>query len=139
MMKTSAEKPRPGGSIIGNSSIAALRANAGPTPYAASKAAIVSIVQTMAFQLSGTGIRVNAVCPGIIKTDMTASIFDDAREKGEEDKIGQLNPLQRAGSPDEIARVVLFLASDASSYLNGQALAVDGGLSAVHPSVVGKL
>ena len=75
----------------------------------------------------------NAVCPGLIETGMTRSLFEAARARGSEDRIGQLNPLQRHGVPEEIAAAALFLASDAASYVNGQALAVDGGLSAMLP------
>jgi len=78
-------------------------------------------------------VRVNAICPGLIETGMTAPIFDRARAKGTDDKIGQLNPLRRAGQPKEIAAMALFLASDEASYVNGQAIAVDGGLSSSHP------
>ncbi|KAI0180772.1 NAD(P)-binding protein [Hypoxylon sp. FL1284] len=139
MQKTSASKPTPSGSIIGTASVAGLRSNAGTTPYAASKAAVVSLAQTVAYQLAGTGVRVNAVCPGIIETGMTAPTFEAARARGTEKKIGQLNPLKRGGRADEVARVALFLASDEASYVNGQAWAVDGGLSAGHPYVLGKL
>jgi NAD(P)-dependent dehydrogenase (short-subunit alcohol dehydrogenase family) len=90
-------------------------------------------VQTTASTLTGTGVRVNAICPGLIETGMTRPIFERAREHGSEGKIGQLNPLQRAGQPDEIAAMALFLASDEASYVNGQAFAVDGGLSSTHP------
>jgi NAD(P)-dependent dehydrogenase (short-subunit alcohol dehydrogenase family) len=139
MLKTSASKPYPSGSIIGTASVAGLRSNAGPTDYSASKAAVISLMQTCAYQLVGTGIRCNAVCPGLIETGMTKSTYEVARARGSEKKIGQLNPLRRGGVADEIARAVLFLASDESSYVNGQAWAVDGGLSAGHPFVPGKL
>ncbi|KPM35369.1 hypothetical protein AK830_g11207 [Neonectria ditissima] len=139
MMKTSAEKPQPSGSIIGTASVAGLRSNAGSTPYSASKAAVVSLAQTMSYQLAGTGVRVNAICPGLIETGMTAPMYEAARARGSEKRIGQLNPLKRGGRADEIARVALFLGSDESSYVNGQAWAVDGGLSAGHPFVPGKL
>ncbi|KAF2870009.1 hypothetical protein BDV95DRAFT_497770 [Massariosphaeria phaeospora] len=139
MRKTSAEKPYPGGSIIGTASVAGLRSNAGPTDYSASKAAVISLMQTCAYQLAGTGIRCNAICPGLIETGMTKTTYDAARARGTERKIGQLNPLQRGGQPDEIARAVLFLGSDEASYVNGQAWVVDGGLSAGHPFVLGKL
>ena len=128
-----------GGSIICTASVAALRSGAGPSPYSASKAGVVSLVQTSAHQLTGTGVRVNAICPGLIETGMTRPMFEAARAAGKGHKIGQLNPTQRAGNPDEIAQMALFLASDESSYVNGQALAVDGGLSSSHPFVPGRL
>ncbi|KAF7122653.1 hypothetical protein CNMCM5793_000763 [Aspergillus hiratsukae] len=139
MKVTSAAKPYPSGSIICTASVAGLRSNAGSTDYSASKAAVVSIAQTCAYQLAGTGIRVNAICPGLIETGMTQQVFDAARARGTERKIGQLNPLQRGAVADEVARVALFLGSDESSYVNGQAWAVCGGLSAAHPFVPGKL
>jgi NAD(P)-dependent dehydrogenase (short-subunit alcohol dehydrogenase family) len=121
------------GSIVCTASVAGLRANAGGHPYSASKAGVVSLVQTAANSLSGTGVRVNAICPGLIETGMTRPLFERAREHGTEGKIGQLNPLQRHGEPAEIAATALFLASDDASYINGQAIAVDGGLSSTHP------
>ncbi|KAE8375035.1 hypothetical protein BDV26DRAFT_295398 [Aspergillus bertholletiae] len=139
MKQTSASKPYPSGSIICTASVAGLRSNAGSTDYSASKAAVVSIAQTCAYQLAGTGIRVNAICPGLIETGMTQAVFDAARARGTQRKIGQLNPLQRGAVADEVARAALFLGSDESSYVNGQAWAVCGGLSAGHPFVPGKL
>ncbi|EAS34889.3 3-oxoacyl-(acyl-carrier-protein) reductase [Coccidioides immitis RS] len=139
MQTTSASKPYPSGSIILTASVAGLRSNAGSTDYSASKAAVVSLAQTCAFQLAGTGIRVNALCPGVVETGMTKGMYDMARARGTEKKIGQLNPLRRGAVADEIARAALFLGSDESSYVNGQAWAVCGGLSAGHPFVPGKL
>ncbi|KAJ9255135.1 hypothetical protein DTO195F2_6351 [Paecilomyces variotii] len=139
MQITSSSKPYPSGSIVATSSVAGLRSNAGSTDYSASKAAVVSIAQTCAYQLTGTGVRINVICPGVIETGMTKAMYDAARAKGTQRKIGQLNPLQRGAVADEVARVALFLASDESSYVNGQAWAVCGGLSAGHPMVPGKL
>ncbi len=121
------------GSIILTASVAGLRANAGGAPYSASKAGVISLAQTAANALLGTGVRVNAICPGLIETGMTKPIFEAARERGTHGKIGQLNPLQRAGVPTEIAAMALFLASDEASYVNGQAFPVDGGLSSTLP------
>ncbi|MGP0057771.1 MAG: SDR family NAD(P)-dependent oxidoreductase [Beijerinckiaceae bacterium] len=121
------------GSIILTASVAGLRANAGGSPYSSSKAGVISLAQTAANSLLGTGVRVNAICPGLIETGMTRPIFESARERGTEAKIGQLNPLQRAGVPEEIAAMALFLASDEASYVNGQAFPVDGGLSSTLP------
>jgi NAD(P)-dependent dehydrogenase (short-subunit alcohol dehydrogenase family) len=126
------------GSIICTASVAGLRSGAGGIPYSASKAGVISMVQTVANQLTGTGVRINAVCPGLIESGMTRPIFERARERGTEGKIGQLNPLQRYGVPQEIAQAALFLASDAASYINGQAIAVDGGLSSSLPIVIGR-
>ena len=121
------------GSIICTASVAGLKANAGDPPYSASKAGVISLVQTSAYALAGSGVRVNAICPGLIETGMTHDFFEAARAKGHESRIGHINPLRRYGAPHEIANMALFLASDESSYVNGQAIAVDGGLSASLP------
>ncbi|WP_316182695.1 MULTISPECIES: SDR family oxidoreductase [unclassified Bradyrhizobium] len=121
------------GAIVCTASVAGLKSGASGHPYAASKAGVISLVQTTAYSLSGTGVRINAVCPGLIETGMTKPIFDGAKERGTEGKIGQLNPLKRAGQPHEIAAMALFLASDEASYVNGQAFPVDGGLTASMP------
>ena len=121
------------GSILLTASVAGLRANAAGSPYSASKAGVISLAQTAANALSGTGVRVNAICPGLVETGMTRALFERARARGAEAKIGQLNPLRRAGTPEEIAALALFLASDEASYVNGQAIAADGGLSSAHP------
>jgi NAD(P)-dependent dehydrogenase (short-subunit alcohol dehydrogenase family) len=121
------------GSIICTASVAGIRSGAGGVPYSASKAGVINLVQTTANVLYGTNVRVNAICPGLIETGMTAPIYKAARDRGTDDKIGQLNPLKRGGEADEIAGAALFLASDDSSYVNGQAIAVDGGLSSSHP------
>lgn len=126
-------KARGKGSIVCTASVAGLRAGAGGPAYSASKAGVISLVEIAATQLAGANIRVNAICPGLIETGMTKGIYDNARAAGKEDMIGHLNPLKRGGEPDEIARAALFLASDESSYVNGHALVVDGGLSCSHP------
>ncbi len=122
-----------GGSVILTASVAGIRSGAGGPSYSASKAGVINLAQTSAQQLSDTGVRVNALCPGLTETGMTKPTFDYARDKGVEEKIGRLNPLRRAAQPSELAQVALFLASDQSSYVNGQAIAVDGGLSSSHP------
>ena len=121
------------GSIICTASVAGLRSGAGGIPYSASKAGVINLIQVASHELSGTGVRVNAICPGLIETGMTAPIYRAARERGTDDRIGQLNPLKRGGEPREIAHAALFLASDDASYVNGQAIVVDGGLSSSHP------
>jgi len=104
--------------------------------YAGSKAALDTLTIGLSKELGPQGVRVNAVRPGLIETGMTRPIFEQARARGSERRIGQLNPLRRAGVPEEIAQMALFLASDAASYVNGQAIAVDGGLSTSHPVVL---
>jgi NAD(P)-dependent dehydrogenase (short-subunit alcohol dehydrogenase family) len=121
------------GAIVCTASVAGLKSGASGHPYAASKAGVISLVQTTAYSLSGTGVRINAVCPGLIETGMTKPLFDRAKDRGTQDKIGQLNPLKRPGQPHEIAAMGLFLASDEASYVNGQAFPVDGGLTASMP------
>ncbi len=129
---------RGSGAVVCTASVAGLRAGAGPVPYSASKAAVINLVQTLAFQLSGTGVRINGICPGLVETGMTRGLFEAARAAGKEHKVGQLNPLRRPGKVEEIANVAAFLASEAASYVQGQVVAVDGGLSASHPFAPGK-
>ena len=128
-----AMKDAGGGSIICTASVAGIRAGAGGPAYSASKAGVIRLVEVAATQLAGSNVRVNAICPGLIETGMTKPLFDNARAAGKEARIGHLNPMKRGGVPDEIANAALFLASDDSSYVNGHALVVDGGLSASHP------
>lgn len=139
MKKTSPSKPDSGGSIVLTASVAGIRSGAGPSDYSASKAAVISLAATSAWQLSRTNVRVNAVCPGLIETGMTKIVFDSAKAKGTAGKIGQLNPMGRYGVAEEIANAVVFLSSDEASYVNGIALPVCGGLSASHPVMPGKM
>jgi NAD(P)-dependent dehydrogenase (short-subunit alcohol dehydrogenase family) len=125
---------RGGGSIVCTASVAGLRSGAGGAAYSASKAGVINLVQTASQQLSGSNIRVNAICPGLIETGMTQPIYEMARASGQEQRIGELNPLRRGGEPIEIARAALFLASDEASYVNGAALVADGGLASSHPT-----
>ena len=120
-------KERGGGSIVATASVAGLRSGAGGPAYSASKAGVIGLVKVAATQLAGANIRVNAICPGLIETGMTEFIFDRARAKGQSDQIGRLNPLKRGGAPIEIANAALFLASDASSWMTGQTIVIDGG------------
>jgi NAD(P)-dependent dehydrogenase (short-subunit alcohol dehydrogenase family) len=124
---------RGGGAIVLTASVAGLRSGAGSPAYSASKAGVINLAQVSAQQLSGSGVRVNAICPGLTETGMTKPVFDYARGADKMDRVGRLNPLRRAGQPEELAKVALFLASDEASYVNGQAIAVDGGLSSSHP------
>jgi NAD(P)-dependent dehydrogenase (short-subunit alcohol dehydrogenase family) len=126
-------KERGKGSIICTASVAGIRAGAGGPAYSASKAGVINLVTIAATQLAGSNVRVNAICPGLIETGMTKPFYDWARSSGKESRLGHLNPLKRGGEPDEIANAALFLASDESSYVNGHALVVDGGLSVSHP------
>src|ERR1700742_2843915 len=130
--------PNKQGSIVCTASVAGIRSGAGGGPYSASKAGVINLTTTAANYLTGTNVRVNAICPGIIETGMTKPIFDYAEQRGSKDRIGQLNPLKRYGHPEEIAYMALFLASDESSYVNGQHIAVDGGLTSSMP-VTGRI
>jgi NAD(P)-dependent dehydrogenase (short-subunit alcohol dehydrogenase family) len=122
-----------GGSIILTASVAGIRSGAGGPPYSASKAGVINLAMVSAQQLCETNVRVNAICPGLTETGMTKPTFDYAKEKDVMHKVGRLNPLRRGAQPEELANVALFLASDQASYINGQAIAVDGGLSSSHP------
>jgi NAD(P)-dependent dehydrogenase (short-subunit alcohol dehydrogenase family) len=124
---------RGGGAIVLTASVAGIRSGAGSPAYSASKAGVINLAAVAAQQLSGSNVRVNALCPGLTETGMTKPTFDYARDAGKMDRVGRLNPLKRGAQPDELARAALFLASDDASYVNGQALAVDGGLSSSHP------
>ena len=113
------------GAIINVASISGLVGVAGQTNYAASKGAIISFSRSLAAELGPRGIRVNTVVPGFIETDMTARIPRDVKRRNLE-RI----PLKRFGQPDEVAGVVLFLASNVASYIMGQTIVIDGGLTA---------
>ena len=111
------------GSIISMSSVVGVSGNAGQCNYAASKAGIIGLTKSMAVELAKRNVTVNAVAPGFIDTDMTRAVADKAR-----DEFMSRIPMCRAGVPEEIADAVAFFASDASRYITGQVLVVDGGM-----------
>jgi 3-oxoacyl-[acyl-carrier protein] reductase len=111
------------GSIINMSSIVGVKGNAGQANYAASKAGMIGFTKSVALELGSRNIRCNAIAPGFIETEMTAELGEDVI-KGWNEAI----PLKRAGTTDDVANLVLFLASDLSSYITGQVVHVDGGL-----------
>lgn len=112
-----------GGSIINISSIVGVHGNAGQANYSASKAGMIALAKSVAKELGSRGIRANAVAPGFIITDMTAQLPDEVRKQWENGI-----PMRRGGTPEEIAKVCTFLASDLASYVTGQVLLVDGGM-----------
>jgi 3-oxoacyl-[acyl-carrier protein] reductase len=114
---------RRGGAIVVLASIVGERGSAGQTAYAASKAAVGNIARSTAKELGRYGIRVNAVAPGVIQTDMTSHLSADVIERRLAD-----TPLGRLGQADDVAKAIRFLASDEASFITGQVLGVDGGL-----------
>jgi 3-oxoacyl-[acyl-carrier protein] reductase len=114
---------RRSGSIINMSSVVGIHGNGGQANYAASKAGLIGLSKSLAREAAGRGVRVNAIAPGFIESDMTGAMPQAAREG-----MLQLVPLKRAGRPEDVAAAVLFLASEESSYITGQVLTVDGGM-----------
>jgi 3-oxoacyl-[acyl-carrier protein] reductase len=112
-----------GGSIINMSSVVGVGGNAGQANYSASKAGIIGFTKSMAIELGSRNVRSNAIAPGFIISEMTNKLPEDVKKQWEE-KI----PLKRGGTPEEVAKVALFLASDLSSYVNGQVIGVCGGM-----------
>ena len=112
------------GRIVNLSSVVGLRGNAGQVNYAASKAGVIGMTKSLAKELAGRNITVNAVAPGFIETDMTAAMPQAAK-----DAMMPTIPMQRLGAPEDVAKAVAFLASDEAAYVTGQVLAVDGGMA----------
>jgi 3-oxoacyl-[acyl-carrier protein] reductase len=111
------------GRIINIASVVGIIGNKGQANYAASKAGLIGLTKSVAKELASRNILINAVAPGFIETDMTAAMTPEARET-----LSEQIPLERLGTPNDVAAVVAFLASDLASYITGQVLVVDGGL-----------
>lgn len=112
------------GRIVNVSSVVGLTGNAGQVNYSASKAGVVGITKSVAKELAGRGVTVNAVAPGYIMTDMTNALSDKVKEQFE-----KAIPMKRGGSPDDVANVISFLCSDDAAYVTGEVIRVDGGLA----------
>lgn len=113
------------GAIVNNASIAGLVGGTFGSAYYASKHGVIGLTKAAAIEYGGCGIRVNAVCPGVIQTEMADRLLRG--DKPRESAITALHPLGRLGSPEEVAQAVVWLSSDAASFVTGQAIAVDGG------------
>jgi NAD(P)-dependent dehydrogenase (short-subunit alcohol dehydrogenase family) len=121
------------GSIIHVSSVTGIVGVRNRSAYSASKGAIVALTRSMALDYAERGIRVNCICPGFVETPLIGGLMNDPERKA---KITALHPLGRLGQPDDIAKAMVFLASDESSWVTGHALVVDGGFSAGHAANV---
>lgn len=115
---------RTGGSIINMTSVVGINGNAGQSNYAASKAGVIGFTKSVAKEFAGKKLRVNAIAPGFIETDMTSVLADKVKED-----VMRNIPMKRFGASDEVAKVALFLASDLSSYVTGEVIKVDGGMA----------
>ena len=127
------------GSIISTASVAGLRAGLGPHIYNAAKAAVIHLTRSVAMELGESGVRVNCICPGGIATPIFGKAFGLSAERADETitlmkgVLESMQPIRRPGLPDDIAQAALWLASDDSTFVNGHALVVDGGLSGGRP------
>lgn len=118
-----------GGSIVHMSSVTGITGVRSRSAYSSAKGALVALARQMAVDYAGRGIRVNAVCPGFVKTPLIRALLADPERTA---KLTRLHPLGRLGEPEDIARAVVFLLSEESAWITGQALAVDGGFSCGH-------
>lgn len=111
------------GRIINIASVAGTNGNAGQANYSASKAGLIGLTKSLAREMAGRGITVNAIAPGLVETDMTAAMSESAREQ-----LVGLVPMKRMAKPEEIAAAASYLAGDGGGYVTGQVLKIDGGL-----------
>ncbi|MBD3370473.1 3-oxoacyl-[acyl-carrier-protein] reductase [Candidatus Fermentibacteria bacterium] len=112
------------GSIVNVSSVVGFSGSSGQANYAASKAGIIGFTKSLCHELGGRGVRVNAVAPGFVETDMTSGLSEEVREG-----YAQRIPLRRIGAPEDVARVVRFLLGEESSYISGVVIPIDGGMT----------
>jgi 3-oxoacyl-[acyl-carrier protein] reductase len=111
------------GSIINMASVVGIHGNGGQANYSASKAGLIGVTKSLANEVASRGVRVNAIAPGYIETDMTAVLPEEAKKK-----MTDIIPMKRPGKQEDVAQAALFFASDSSSYITGQVLPVDGGM-----------
>jgi 3-oxoacyl-[acyl-carrier protein] reductase len=111
------------GSVINMASVVGIHGNGGQINYAAAKAGLIGVTKSLAAEVAGRGVRVNAIAPGFIATDMTAAMTPEAKEK-----VTAAIPMKRLGTPEDIAALAYFLASGDSAYITGQVIPVDGGM-----------
>jgi len=115
------------GSIISTASVAGLQAGESPHLYTATKAAVIHLTKSVALELGQQGVRVNAICPGVVATPLAHGPLDEHRRQKFRDRFGRHQPIGRVGEPEDIAQAALFLASDDSTFITGTAMVVDGG------------
>jgi NAD(P)-dependent dehydrogenase (short-subunit alcohol dehydrogenase family) len=120
-------KEQGSGSIISTASVAGLQAGESPHLYTATKAAVIHLTKSVALELGQEGIRVNAICPGVVATPLAHGPLDEERREKFRDRFGRHQPIGRVGEPEDIAQAALFLASDDSTFITGTAMVVDGG------------
>jgi NAD(P)-dependent dehydrogenase (short-subunit alcohol dehydrogenase family) len=112
------------GTIVNNASMLGLAGSAGAAPYAASKHGVVGLSKCGAMAYGSRGIRVNSICVGLVETDMTHGMIEGIKER---DAVASVNPMERIGEPEEVAEAVVWLSSDAASFINAEAMRIDGG------------
>lgn len=117
-----------GGSIISTASVAGLRAGAGPHAYSAAKAAVINLTRSVALEVAKDSIRVNCICPGGINTPLISNRIGGADATAQ--LLSAIQPVQRAGTPDDVASIALYLASDESTFVTGAVMVIDGGFTA---------